>query len=63
MGVSVFDKLKGEKRSRLCVNDSHIDVKVDLLFGFLESNKVKIDLEYCVLKTLPLSEAICLGPK
>lgn len=44
--MSVFNKVKGEKRSRLCVNDSNIDVKVDLRSCFLESNKVKIDLEY-----------------
>ena len=63
LNVSVSDKLKGEKRSRLCVSDSSTDVKADLGFCFLESSKVKIDLDYCVLKTLPLSETICLGPK
>lgn len=63
LNVSVFDKLKGEKRSRPCVSDSSIDVNVYLWSCFLESNIVKIDLEYGVLKTLPLSETICLGPK
>lgn len=63
VNVMVFDRLKGEKRVRLCINGLSVDVDVNLWTCFLESNKVKIHSEYCVFQTLPLSEAICLGLK
>lgn len=40
-----------------------VEVGVNLQSCFLESNKVKIDLEYCNFQHLPLSEAICLSSK
>lgn len=48
INASVFDRLKAKESARLCVNGLSVDAEVNLWSCLLESNEVKIDVEYCV---------------